>query len=38
MNHDKLREIIRELIEAELDEISVSGGVPWLLNSICFCR
>jgi hypothetical protein len=26
MNHDKLREIIRELIEAELDEISVSGG------------
>jgi hypothetical protein len=36
MNHDKLREIIRELIEAELDEISVSGGAAGLLNSICF--
>jgi hypothetical protein len=36
MNHDKLREIIRELIEAELDEISVSGGVPGPLTPRAF--
>jgi Mg2+ and Co2+ transporter CorA len=36
MNHDKLREIIRELIEAELDEISVSGGVPGYLTPYAF--
>jgi len=36
MNHDKLREIIRELIEAELDEISTSGGVPGYLTLYAF--
>jgi Mg2+ and Co2+ transporter CorA len=36
MNHDKLREIIRELIEAELDEISTSGGVPGYLTPYAF--
>lgn len=36
MNHDKLREIIRELIEAELDEISISGGVGGYLTPYAF--
>lgn len=36
MNHDKLREIIRELIEAELDEISTSGGAGGYLTPYVF--
>lgn len=36
MNHDKLREIIRELIEAELDEISTSGGAGGYLTPYAF--
>jgi hypothetical protein len=36
MTHDKLRNIIRELIEAELEEISTSGGIGGFLTPYAF--
>jgi len=38
MNLDELRKIIRELIKAELDEASTTGGVPGYLTPKAFSK